>query len=63
ASVKALTSLWPHAGIVTVRTRGVNQDGKVVLNYRRTVMIYKRDHALDTNHFPEIQEEQRSTFE
>jgi acyl dehydratase len=32
----------PNVGIVTVRTTGFNQDGKPVITYRRTVMVYKR---------------------
>ncbi len=35
----------PEAGIVTVRTRGKNQDGVVVIEFRRTFLIWKRDHA------------------
>ncbi len=32
----------PNVGIVTVRTIGFNQDAKVVISFRRTVMIYRR---------------------
>ena len=32
----------PNVGIVTVRTKGFNQDGQVVIEYKRTFMIYKR---------------------
>lgn len=32
----------PEAGIVRFRTRGYNQDGRVVIEFERTVMIYKR---------------------
>ena len=32
----------PNVGIVTVRTRGFNQDGTVVITYKRTFMVYKR---------------------
>jgi itaconyl-CoA hydratase len=32
-------------GIVTVHTRGYNQDGTVVIEFKRTVMVWKRDHA------------------
>ncbi len=32
-------------GIVTVRTTGFNQDGVVVIEFTRTVMIYKRGHV------------------
>ena len=35
----------PHMGVVEVRTRGFKQDGTVVLEYVRTVMVYKRGHA------------------
>ena len=38
----------PQAGIVTVRTRGKNQDGTVVIEFRRTFLIWKRDHAPAT---------------
>jgi acyl dehydratase len=32
----------PHAGIVHFRTRGYKQDGTVVIEFERTVMVYKR---------------------
>lgn len=35
----------PEAGIVLVRTRGFNQDGVVVIEFNRTMMIYRRSHA------------------
>jgi itaconyl-CoA hydratase len=35
----------PNVGIVTVKTTGYNQDGVTVITFRRTVMVYKRDHA------------------
>ena len=35
----------PNVGIVTVRTRGFNQDGTVVITYKRTFMVYKRGHV------------------
>jgi itaconyl-CoA hydratase len=31
-----------NVGLVTVRTTGYNQDGQVVLTFKRTAMIYKR---------------------
>lgn len=34
-----------NVGLVTVRTTGYNQDGRVVLTFRRTAMIYKRGQA------------------
>ena len=35
----------PTQGIVTVSTRGVNQDGAKVMSFERTMLIYKRDHS------------------
>ncbi|ABG03640.1 MaoC-like dehydratase [Rubrobacter xylanophilus DSM 9941] len=35
----------PEVGIVEVRTEGYKQDGTVVISFRRTLMVYKRDHA------------------
>jgi len=46
----------PHAGIVTIHTRGVNQDGKVVIRFNRTVMVYKRGHAPELFVFPDIED-------
>src|SRR5919197_6116204 len=33
----------PYAGIVTVKTQGLNQDGDVVVTWKRSVMVYTRD--------------------
>ena len=46
----------PNAGIVTIRSRGVNQDGKVVIDFERNIMIYRRDHAPDDGFFPEVEQ-------
>lgn len=35
----------PDAGIVEVETKGYNQDGTVVITYRRTVLVYRRGHS------------------
>ena len=35
----------PNVGIVTVETSGFNQDGAVVITFKRTLMVYKRGHA------------------
>ncbi len=35
----------PEVGIVRVRTTGFNQDGTVVITFRRTVMVYRRGHG------------------
>jgi acyl dehydratase len=42
----------PGLGIVRVRTRGLNQDGVVVIEYTRTVMVWKRDAAPRRELFP-----------
>ncbi len=34
----------PNAGIVKVRTTGYKQDGSVVIEFTRTMLIYKRGH-------------------
>jgi acyl dehydratase len=33
----------PNVGIVWVKTTGSNQDGKVVIEFKRSFMVYKRD--------------------
>jgi itaconyl-CoA hydratase len=35
----------PTQGIVTVRTRGLNQNGIEVMSFERTMLIYKRGHS------------------
>ncbi|ERN51306.1 MaoC family dehydratase [Alkalihalophilus marmarensis] len=34
-----------NVGIVKVRTSGYNQEGKIVVTFKRTFMVYKKDHA------------------
>ena len=34
----------PNLGLVTVATEGFNQDGVIVISYRRTFMVYKQGH-------------------
>lgn len=40
----------PNAGIVAVKTTGYNQEGKVVITFKRTLMVYKQGHAPQTVH-------------
>lgn len=47
----------PYAGIVQVMTKGYNQNGEVVISFKRTIMVYKRDHAPQENLFPVPSEE------
>ncbi len=43
----------PHAGIVTVRTRTINQDGDEVCSFKRMFLVYKRDAGHLDGVFPE----------
>jgi itaconyl-CoA hydratase len=36
----------PHAGIVTVFSEGFNQDGDIVISYKRTFLVYKKAAGL-----------------
>ncbi|MDA1216522.1 MAG: MaoC family dehydratase [Chloroflexi bacterium] len=42
----------PAQGIVTVKTRGLQQEGKVVITFSRNIMVWKRDHAPSHDIFP-----------
>jgi acyl dehydratase len=46
----------PEQGIIKVRTRGVNQDGVVVIEYERSVMVWKKGHAPLLALFPEAKQ-------
>lgn len=35
----------PTQGIVTVLTRGINQDGEEVMSFERTMLVYRRGHS------------------
>jgi hypothetical protein len=37
-----------------VRTRGIQQEGKVVIQYARSVMVWKRADAPKKDLFPEV---------
>jgi itaconyl-CoA hydratase len=43
----------PNVGIVGVRTRGINQRREVVIEFRRTFMVYRRDAAQAADMFPQ----------
>jgi len=43
----------PYGGIVSFRTRGLNQDGVTVLVYERSVFIYKREAAKERSNWPD----------
>ena len=46
----------PTRGIVKFRTRGVKQDGTVVIDYTRSVMVWKRAHAPALKHVPDVKD-------
>jgi len=46
----------PAQGVVKVRTRGVNQHGVVVIEYERSIMVWKKTRAPLTALFPEIRD-------
>ncbi len=37
----------PSAGLVTIKTTGINQDGKVIGTFNRTMLIAKRGHSVE----------------
>ncbi len=43
----------PDLGIVTIRTIGYNQDGEIVISFRRTVMVYRRGRGPLSTYRPE----------
>ena len=44
---KRESSSRPGAGIVTVKTTGFNQDGKVVCTFSRTMLIARKGHSVE----------------
>ena len=50
---KRESSSRPHAGIVTVRTRTINQHGDEVSSFKRTFLVYKRGADQLEGIFPE----------
>lgn len=45
-----------HGGIVTIRTRGLNQDGDQVVTWKRTFFVYRRGADAARSPFPEPKE-------
>jgi acyl dehydratase len=39
----------PHMGVVEIKSTGYKQDGAVVMEFRRTILVYKRGHAPQTS--------------
>jgi itaconyl-CoA hydratase len=46
----------PKRGVVKVRTRGIQQEGKVVIDYVRSVLVWKKAHAPTRDIFPQVRE-------
>lgn len=42
----------PNVGIVSVRTTGYQQDGKLIIRFDRTVMVYRRGHGPSVPRLP-----------
>ncbi len=49
---KRESSSRPTMGIITMRTRALNQDGDEVVSYLRSVMIPKRSAGIGQDYFP-----------
>jgi itaconyl-CoA hydratase len=45
----------PAQGIVKIETRGYNQDGTLVIRYRRSVLVWRRAHAPSVRLFPPVE--------
>jgi acyl dehydratase len=43
----------PDRGIVTINTKGIKQNGVVAIDYIRSIMVWKKGNAPNTNTFPE----------
>jgi itaconyl-CoA hydratase len=43
----------PEVGIISMVTRGLNQDGDIVVSWKRTVMIPKRTSGIGQDYFPQ----------
>jgi len=49
------SSSRPYAGIVSMVTRGLNQDGAEIISYRRSVIVATRASGIGQDHFPVAQ--------
>lgn len=52
---KRESSSRSHAGIIQVKSRGINQDGSVVLSFKRTIMVYQRGQSPVEGLFPTVE--------
>lgn len=49
---KRESSSRPGMGIITMKSRGLNQDGDEIVSWTRSVMIPKRETGIGQNYFP-----------
>jgi acyl dehydratase len=49
---KRESSSRPGMGLITMFTRGLNQDGDQIVSWVRTVMLPKRETGIGQNYFP-----------
>jgi itaconyl-CoA hydratase len=47
----------PDVGVVSMRTRGINQRGEVVIRFKRSFLCYRRGAPQAAHHFPEPNED------
>jgi itaconyl-CoA hydratase len=47
------SSSRPNMGLITMFTRGLNQDGDQIVSWVRTVILPKRETGIGQNYFPE----------
>jgi acyl dehydratase len=52
----------PHAGIVEIRTRGLNQKGETIVTWKRTFYVYRRNADGAQPAFPEPQQTIEEAF-
>ena len=44
----------PQWGIIKVRTQGIQQEGKIVIDYARSVMVWRKEFAPKQQLFPQV---------
>ena len=54
-----MRSSRPYAGIVGIRSRGINQRREVVIEFRRRMMVYRRDAGKKPDVFPVTEDDWR----
>lgn len=51
-----LSKSRPYAGVVSMITRGLNQEGTEVISWKRSVMVATRESGIGQNYFPEAKD-------